>query len=161
VYISWPSVALASIGVPLAIVSASEAVAWLWIGAVALVIATDVALAPSPRRIAVRRDSPPSVRRLEATDTAVTVANLGSRTARVQVRDAWQPSVGAARNRHTLVVPGGQRRKAVTALRPVRRGDLRAGPVTVRVAGPLRLAGRQLSVKVPATLRVLPEFASR
>jgi uncharacterized protein (DUF58 family) len=160
-YISWPSVALAAIGVPLALLSASDALVWVWAAVVVAVIATDVALAPSPRRIAIRRDSPPSVRRLEPTETAVTIANLGARTMRIVVRDAWQPSVGAVRNRHRLVVPGGERRKAATALLPTRRGDLRAGPVTVRVAGPLRLAGRQLSVPAAATLRVLPEFASR
>jgi uncharacterized protein (DUF58 family) len=33
--------------------------------------------------------------------------------------------------------------------------------VTIRTVGPLGLAGRQVSLDVPATLRVLPEFASR
>ena len=160
-YISWPSVVLAAIGVPLALLSASDALVWLWLVVVIILIATDVALAPSPRRIAIRRDSPPSVRRLEPTETSVTVANLGNRTMRLHLRDAWQPSVGAHHNRHRLLVPSGERRKATTALLPIRRGDLKSGPVTVRVAGPLRLAGRQLSVPAAATLRVLPEFASR
>lgn len=160
-YLSWPSVVLAALGVPLAIATSSEPVAWAWFGIVLLLVLTDVVLAPSPRRIALRRDSPRSVRRLESTTTTVTIANLSSRAMRVVVRDAWQPSVGAVNNRHTLTLPAGERRRLSTGVRPVRRGDLRSGPVTVRVEGPLRLAGRQLSVKVPSSIRVLPEFASR
>lgn len=160
-YVRWPAFALAFLGVPLAVVTGSEVVAWTWFLVVLLLIAVDVSLAPSPRRLAVRRDTPGSVRRLERTETAVTIANLSGRTMRLHVRDAWQPSAGAGPNRHSMAVPPGERRKASTRLTPTRRGDLHAGPVTVRVEGPLRIAGRQLSVKVPAALRVLPEFASR
>jgi uncharacterized protein (DUF58 family) len=46
-------------------------------------------------------------------------------------------------------------------LRPTRRGDRPADLVTVRTVGPLGLSGRQASYPAPATLRVLPAFASR
>ena len=44
---------------------------------------------------------------------------------------------------------------------PVRRGDLRAVGVTVRLWGPLGLAARQRTREVPGALRSLPPFESR
>jgi uncharacterized protein (DUF58 family) len=58
-------------------------------------------------------------------------------------------------------LPNGESTRVDTALLPSRRGDLRADRVTIRTVGPLGLAGRQASIDVPGTLRVLPEFASR
>ncbi|WP_198671442.1 DUF58 domain-containing protein, partial [Desertihabitans aurantiacus] len=55
----------------------------------------------------------------------------------------------------------GQRRRHTTVLHPTRRGDRRAGPVTVRVLGPLGFAGRQADHEAPWTVRVLPPFSSR
>ncbi len=77
------------------------------------------------------------------------------------VRDAWQPSAGATRNRHAVSLPGGESVRLVTPLLPTRRGDRLADRVTVRSFGPMRLAARQKSADVPGRLRVLPEFASR
>lgn len=160
-YLSWPSVALLACALPLGIATASADVVWAWLALVAVLALVDVALAPSPRRIAARREVPGSVRRLEPATSTVTIANPTGRRVRGLMRDAWQPSAGAPAARQALDVPGGEMRRFKTPLRPSRRGDLHAGPVVVRVAGPLRLAGRQLSIPVRTTLRVLPEFASR
>jgi uncharacterized protein (DUF58 family) len=89
------------------------------------------------------------------------VDNPGRRRVRGALRDAWPPSAGAASSRHRVDVPGGERRRVVTVLRPTRRGDRPAYRVTVRALGPLGLAGRQGSHDVPWRLRVLPPFASR
>ncbi|MEX0914162.1 MAG: DUF58 domain-containing protein, partial [Demequina sp.] len=142
-------------------VSATAVLAWIWLAMVVVLCLIDVAAAPSPRSIALRRETSPSVRLTEATTATVTVLNMGSRTISGLLRDAWQPSAGATGNRHRLHVPPHERRKFTTPLLPTRRGDRHAGSVTVRLRGPLGLAGRQLSVACPATLRVLPEFASR
>ena len=48
-----------------------------------------------------------------------------------------------------------------TRLRPVRRGDQRSALVTARSIGPLGLAGRQSSHRVPWQIRILPPFLSR
>ena len=48
-----------------------------------------------------------------------------------------------------------------TALRPTRRGDLRAVGATVRLWGPLGLAARQRTRVVEGALRSLPPFESR
>lgn len=45
--------------------------------------------------------------------------------------------------------------------RPTRRGDRRAEQITVRSYGPLGLAARQGSRRLPWTVRVLPPFTSR
>jgi len=160
-YISWPTVALAAIALPLGVVTASDAVVWLWLFGVALLVGLDVSLTPSPRKLAARREVPGSVRRLEHVSASVIVANPTPRHVHGLMRDAWQPSAGAPSTRHVLDLPAGEMRRFKTPLTPTRRGDLHSGPVVIRVSGPMRLAGRQLSIPVRTTLRVLPEFASR
>jgi uncharacterized protein (DUF58 family) len=160
-FISWSSVALLACALPLAIITARPETVWAWLVLVLLAVALDVALTTSPRKLAARRSLDGSVRRLEQTTSTVFVINPTRRHVRGLVRDAWQPSAEATGERHELDLPPGEMRRFRTMLAPSRRGDIHAGPVVVRVNGPLRLAGRQLSIPVPATLRVLPEFASR
>lgn len=160
-FISWPSVALLACAVPLAVITARAETVWAWLVLVIAAVALDVAMTPSPRKLAAKRTLEGSVRRLEHTTSTIYVANPTDRRVRGVVRDAWQPSAEATGDRHALDLPPGEMRRMKTALAPSRRGDIHAGPVVVRVEGPLRLAGRQLSIPVPATLRVLPEFASR
>ncbi|WP_345710523.1 DUF58 domain-containing protein, partial [Kineococcus glutinatus] len=128
---------------------------------VAALIALDVVLAPSPRRLLLEREVAPSVRLGEPCTSTVTVTNTGSRRARGLLRDAWQPSAGAGQDRHRIDVPPGERRRTSTQLRPVRRGDRAADRVTVRLPGPLGVAARQASLPLPGRLRVLPPFTSR
>jgi len=160
-FISWPSVALLACAVPLAVVTGRAETVWAWLVIVIAAAALDIALTPSPRKLAARRTLEGSVRRLEQTTSTVYVVNPTRRHVRGVVRDAWQPSAEATGERHALDLPAGEMRRMRTMLAPSRRGDIHAGPVVVRVNGPLRLAGRQLSIPVRATLRVLPEFASR
>lgn len=136
-------------------------VAVAWLALVALACGVDVVLAPSPRRIDVRREVTASVRLGEPATSVLTIANPGPRPLRGSVRDAWVPSAGAVDNRHPLVVPPRERRRVRTALRPTRRGRRAAHRVTLRSLGPLRLAGRQASHDVPGDLLVLPPFRSR
>jgi len=134
---------------------------WLWAALVVLACVVDTVLAASPKRVEVARTVPASVRLGEPTASTLTLTNLGPRTLRALVRDAWPPSAGAVRNRHRVTVPAGERRRVRTALLPSRRGDRPADLVTVRSFGPLGLAARQASLPAPATLRVLPAFSSR
>jgi uncharacterized protein (DUF58 family) len=159
--LTWRAVALAALGlVPVALLPATATVL-LWALLVLLACAVDLALAASPREVALARSVPRSVRLTEATRSTLVVTNRTNRRLRATVRDAWQPSAGATRNRHEVDVPAGEARRVVTGLRPTRRGDRLADLVTVRSYGPLRLAARQASIAVPGRLRVLPEFASR
>ena len=158
-----PVVALVLMGlVPVVLWPASaRSVAVLWLLGVTVLVAADVLLTPSPRSVLLTRSPDPQVRLDEPTTTTLTLTGGGRRHLRGWLRDAWVPSAGAEGTRHTLDLPAGERRTVSTTLRPTRRGDRPAAGVTVRVHGPLGLAGRQRTVPVPGVVRVLPPFRSR
>ncbi|BDZ60234.1 hypothetical protein Lsed01_02150 [Demequina sediminis] len=160
-HITGWTVALAALGAIPAALAESRNVAWLWIIGVVALALLDVWMAPRTSRVGVRRQAPGAVRLSQSVRTTLDVANLGRRRVRGAVRDAWQPSAGAASTRHAFSLAPGEVQSFGTILRPTRRGDRQAGAVTVRTYGPLRLAGRQRSIEAPAHVRVLPEFASR
>ncbi len=124
-------------------------------------IVVDVALAPSIRRLVLRREGERAVRLGEPAAVSLLIANPSSRRVRGRLRDAWPPSAGAVEDRHPIAIPAGERRRVTTILVPTRRGDRPAARVTIRALGPLGLAGRQGSHVVPWSVRVLPPFASR
>jgi uncharacterized protein (DUF58 family) len=132
-----------------------------WLALVLLVVVLDLALAGSPRAVAVSRAQHRSVRLGERTDAVLMVSNTGDRRIRGLIRDGWQPSAGARHTRHRVDLPAGERRRLVTALMPTRRGDRLVMHVTVRSLGPLGVAGRQASLPAPGRIRVLPPFTSR
>ena len=154
-------VALVALGVVPIVATGS---AWALVGWLVLVLALgalDVALAASPRLLRIRRELPGPVRLGETTSAELVVVNEGRRTLRGVVRDAWQPSAGAASTRRPLSLRPGRAVTLTTTLTPFRRGDRRADAVTVRSVGPLRLAARQATVELPGVVRVLPRFSSR
>ncbi|MFE0424956.1 DUF58 domain-containing protein [Streptomyces sp. NPDC058953] len=131
-----------------------------------LAILCDYALAAPVRSLRFTRSGDTSVRLGERAETLLTIGNPSKRRLRAQLRDAWPPSSRAAgieqaASRHSVSVPPGERRRVTTFLRPTRRGDHRADRVTVRSYGPLGLAARQGSHRVPWTVRALPPFTSR
>lgn len=135
-------------------------------GAVLIAVAVDLVLAAPVRALRFGRGGDTTVRLGEPATVELTVTNPSGRLLRGLVRDAWAPSAwrpGTAEtaSRHTLALPGGERRRITTVLTPTRRGDHHAHRVTVRSLGPLGLAGRQGSHLVPWTVRALPPFASR
>ncbi|AEG45078.1 DUF58 domain-containing protein [Isoptericola variabilis] len=163
---------LAAAGIVPVLLVPSAGTVVVWAVLVAVLCAVDVALAASPREVAVRRDVPASVRLGTPTASALVLTNRSGRRLRARVRDAWPPSMltdaatglaraVAASTRHDVDVAPGESVRVRTPLLPTRRGDRRAGDVTVRSFGPLRLAARQASLPVPGRVRVLPEFASR
>lgn len=133
---------------------------WMWLGAVVLVVALDVLLAPAPGRLVLERRPAGAVRTGEPGESMLRVT-APDRRVRALVRDAWQPSAGATANRHRVTLRPGESVLLRTPLLPRRRGDLRAVGVTVRTHGPLGLASRQATVDVPGHLRSLPAFPSR
>lgn len=133
----------------------------LWLLGVALLVALDVLLTPSPRQVRLQRSPDPQVRLHQPATSTLTLTNGGGRHLRGLVRDAWVPSAGAVDDRHLLDLPPGERRRVTTVLVPTRRGDRPARAVTLRVHGPLGLAGRQLTTPVPGRVRSLPPFRSR
>ncbi|MFJ3220956.1 DUF58 domain-containing protein [Kitasatospora sp. NPDC086801] len=135
-------------------------------GTVLLAAVIDLVLAAPVRSLELGRGGDTTVRLGEPASVELTVTNPSGRPLRARIRDAWAPSAwrpgtAEAASRHTLHVPGGERRRAVTVLTPTRRGDHHARRVTVRSLGPLGLAGRQGSHHLPWTVRALPPFTSR
>ncbi len=154
--------ALAAIG---AIVVATVAPSWTGIavveGVLLLGVLLDLATAGAVRPLQLARSGDERVRLGEAAQQRLTVSNPGSRPVRGVIRDAWQPSAGAAPTRWTFDIGPGEERTFALILTPTRRGDRLADRVTVRSYGPLGLAARQVSHEVPGRIRALPPFASR
>jgi uncharacterized protein (DUF58 family) len=133
----------------------------VWVLLVLAVGAIDAMLAGSPRRLLLQRELPGRIRLGESAPSTLVITNRGARTVRGLVRDGWQPSAGANPTRMRLAVPPGERRSVTTMLTPFRRGERRAGQVTVRAFGPLSLVARQATLELPGAIRVLPPFTSR
>ncbi|AEV72711.1 hypothetical protein MycrhN_2114 [Mycolicibacterium rhodesiae NBB3] len=124
-------------------------------------VAVDAALAAGTRRLSFTRSGDTAARLGQPVDAVLQMQNSGRRRLRGFVRDAWSPSARATPRMHTVDVAAGQQVQLVTTLRPVRRGDQESALVTVRSVGPLGLAGRQSSHRVPWQIRILPPFLSR
>ena len=146
--------------VPIVILSDQRVIIWWSLLSLALMV-TDVLLAGSPRQLTLERDLPALVRLGETVTSTVYLTNRGRRAVRGLVRDAWQPSAGAAARRSPLRLPVGERRALSTTLTPFRRGLRQSAHVTVRSFGPLGFAARQATIAVPGTISVLPPFNSR
>ncbi|MFF2377124.1 DUF58 domain-containing protein [Streptomyces xiamenensis] len=129
-------------------------------------IGYDLLRAAPVRTLRLSRPASVSIRLGETAEVDLTVTNLSGRPLTADLRDAWppsswQPGTQYAAARHHLTVPAGERRRVTTVLHPTRRGDYAAVRVTIRSHGPLGLAARQGSHRVPGTVRVLPPFSSR
>ncbi|AIJ21126.1 DUF58 domain-containing protein [Amycolatopsis methanolica] len=131
------------------------------LGGLAVLVAVDLLLAASVRGLVFARSGATSARLGEPVEVTLSVTNPGSRPLRGLLRDAWPPSAGVEQDRFRVAVPPGERRSVVVRMTPVRRGDRSSARVTVRALGPLGLAGRQGSHRVPGSVRVLPPFRSR
>ncbi|MET7637601.1 DUF58 domain-containing protein [Streptomyces sp. NPDC005438] len=134
--------------------------------ALLVAILIDLLFAAPVRTLRFTRSGETSVRLGECAEVSLLVANPSGRRLRGVLRDAWEPSAWRpgtepAASRHPLDVPARERRRLTTTLCPTRRGDRTAQRVTVRSLGPLGLAARQGSHRVPWTVRVLPAFESR
>jgi uncharacterized protein (DUF58 family) len=129
-------------------------------GIVAVAIVADVALAGSVRQLRMSRSGDTRILLGERGVTTLTITNPGRRGVRGVLRDAWQPSAGAASRAEIDIAAGGQA-TVTTMLQPTRRGDKAAGKVTVRSFGPLGLAARQAGRVLPWTVRVSAPFLSR
>lgn len=152
---------LVLLGIVPVVLRPAASTVWLWLLLCAVVVGIDWWLAPNPRRLEIGRTVTPSLRLGASTDSTLLVTNPGPRRAVGVLRDAWPPSGGAARTRHTLRIPAGECTRVSTPLTPTRRGDRVAAPVTVRLRGPLGVAARQASLDVPGQVRVLHPFPSR
>jgi uncharacterized protein (DUF58 family) len=131
------------------------------LGALVTAVIADIALAANTRRLTCSRFGETAARLGQPVDAVLAVENTSGSRFRGQIRDAWPPSARAEPRTHAVDLAAGQQVRLVTQLRPVRRGDQRSALVTARSIGPLGLAGRQSSHRVPWQVRILPPFLSR
>ena len=153
-------VALAAVVVVL-LVPAGGATLGLFVVALVVVAAIDLALAASPRALALSREGATSTRLGEPADVVLTVRNTSRRRVRGWLRDAWPPSAGAGPRVQRVAIPPGDRQRVTTRLVPTRRGERTAAAVTVRTTGPFGVAARQRTRPAPWSVQVLPPFTSR
>lgn len=131
------------------------------VAVLAALVVADVALAASPRALALGHSGATSTRVGQPAVVVLTVGNATARRARGWVRDAWPPSAGAAPRAQRIDLAAGGRTQLMTTLVPTRRGPRRADAVTLRLTGPLGVAARQRTRPVEWTVQVLPAFDSR
>ncbi|MBF6135928.1 DUF58 domain-containing protein [Nocardia otitidiscaviarum] len=137
-----------------------------WLGvlvataALAVLVIADLVLLGSADDLELTREPVTTVRTGRAAEVELVVLNKGSRTLRGIVWDDWPDSAHAEHRTHELRLPANTRVRFHTELTPDYRGDRIAGPVTIRLLGPLGMAGRQTRRTVPARLRALPPFRS-
>ncbi len=131
------------------------------LGLLATAVVVDVSLAASTRHLTFTRSGDTAARLGQNVTAELTIENAGRRRFAGQVRDAWPPSARATPRTHELKIAAGQQVQVDTQLRSVRRGDQHSALVTARSIGPLGLAGRQASHRVPWQVRILPPFLSR
>ncbi|MGV9615422.1 DUF58 domain-containing protein [Nocardia xishanensis] len=128
--------------------------------ALAIAVLFDLAAAGGSGDLTLTRPELTTVRQGRAAEVELTVVNTGARTVRGLLWDDWPRSARTENRRHTLELAPNTKVRLGTSLRPVHRGDRVAGPVTLRLLGPLGLAGRQTRRTVPARVRALPAFRS-
>lgn len=137
-----------------------------WLGvllatlALVALIAADLLLLGSPGALELSRAPITTVRTGRSIEVELAVLNGGARPVRGTLWDDWPPSAHARHRTHTLNLPPNTRIRLRTELTPDYHGDRVAGPVTLRLLGPLGMAGRQVRREVPARLRALPPFHS-
>jgi uncharacterized protein (DUF58 family) len=129
--------------------------------ALAALVVIEVRRAPPASTLRVTRDVPAVSSSIRTDAVSLEVFNPLSRPLEVGLRDAAQPSLRREPRTHRVVVPGGSRATVEAVVRPSRRGYAELGPITVRTAGPLRLAGKQRTMPVTGRIKVYPPLPGR
>jgi uncharacterized protein (DUF58 family) len=129
-------------------------------GALVALVALDVALAPRPATVEVRRQLPDAITLGGTGDVSWTVANPASRPLTVHLADELAPSLRCRRRVSARLGPRATVRVS-TPIEPTRRGRFTPTRLVVQVEGPLGLAARQAERDLPGVLRVLPDLHSR
>jgi uncharacterized protein (DUF58 family) len=127
----------------------------------ALVVLADALAATDPRRIRVRREAPTQVRLGGTVTGRLLLTNPTPRRARLEVRDAWNPTAGLASQHSRLDLPSQERRAIPQSFTPTRRGEHRSRQLLIGSRGPLGLARRSTRAAVPGRMLALHPFGSR
>ena len=124
-------------------------------------VVSDVVRAPHPVALRPGRKVA-SVQRMDRPAAVVVdVHNPTGRTLAVDVHDATLPSMHREPRRHHVSIEPGAWSELRAEIRPARRGRARIGPLTIRTAGPLGMAGRQSTISLIDDVKVYPALRGR
>jgi uncharacterized protein (DUF58 family) len=126
-----------------------------------LAVGVDVALAPRPADLHPARHVASVLRMDRPASVVVALHNATARRLAVELHDATVPSMDRDPVRHRVTADPGSWVELGATIRPGRRGRFTIGPITLRTAGPLGLAGRQARVSVLDRVKVFPALRGR
>jgi uncharacterized protein (DUF58 family) len=130
-------------------------------GTLVLLALVDWGLARRPQDIDIVRMAPDVIVLGAREELTWELTNHSGRAQHVSFADELAPSLEAGARRARVTVPPHGATEVSTTLAPSRRGRYEPTLLAVRVAGPLGLAARQATRRVPSVLRVYPPFRSR
>ncbi|MFA5785796.1 MAG: DUF58 domain-containing protein [Actinomycetota bacterium] len=130
-------------------------------GALIALIALDALLAHRPASIGLVREAPSHLGVGERGGVRLRLANPWPRPAHCLLYQALPGSLRPSARRRAVAVPALGEAEMAVEIRPRDRGRIPLGTVTVRLAGPLRLAARQRRFDLGDLLKVYPPFASK
>ena len=131
------------------------------IGLVVLLALIDVVLAPRANDLSPRRTVANVLRMGRPADVVVELHNPSDRRLAVELHDATPPSMGRAPLRHRVTIEPRGWTQLSAVVRPGRRGRASIGPLTIRTAGPMGLAGRQSTLPLVDEVKVYPALHGR
>ena len=131
------------------------------LGVAGVAVALDVVSAARPSDVLAGRSAPGVASIGRESDVTVRVRNERARPIVVVVRDATPPSARRSPRLHHARVAAHGASGLVSRIAPTRRGWLELGPTTVRVYGPLGVAGRQSTLALVDRIRVYPALPAR
>lgn len=160
-YLRMPVLWLMLLGFPALIIWPRPWLVSAWLLGVASLTLLDALLSLRPDHLEIARDVIAPIRLGQDTSSVLRFRSPTRRSITVECRDAWSIPAGASQELGTVLIPAGGEGEHRTFLKPQLRGEYRAAVVTIRSRGPLGLAGRQQSIRVPGSVLVLPPFHSR
>jgi uncharacterized protein (DUF58 family) len=128
---------------------------------VTVLVVVDVVLAPRAVALQARRTVAAVLRMGRPADLLVELHNPIDRALAVEIHDATPPSMDREPARHHVLIEAGGWSQLSASIRPGRRGRASIGPLTIRTAGPLGLAGRQSTVPLIDEVKVYPALRGR
>lgn len=130
-------------------------------GLLLVLVGLDVALAPRPSSLRLRRIVPAVLRQRRPAEVVLVIDNPVDRPLDLAVHDAALPSLQRAPRRHRAVAGPREGLQLVSRVEPLRRGRFTLGPATTRTSGPLGLAGRQARIEGTTEVKVYPTLRGR
>jgi uncharacterized protein (DUF58 family) len=124
-------------------------------------VVADVLRAPRPEELHLGRRVGSVLRMDRPAEVVLDIHNPTPRRLAVDVHDATPPSMRRRPRRHYVTIESGGWIELRGEIRPARRGRATLGPLTVRTAGPLGLAGRQATADLIDEVKVYPALRGR